>query len=115
MDKRRKKSAVLFAYIFVVLGMWMMLSVHCQAVETNNDEKQQPQIIRIGSFEDTFNYVDKNGDDSNLRFSQEEAAYRELFTRFCEKIAIQERINPELQRNMLPLWMRKYMIEFSNV
>ena len=61
MDKRRKKSAVLFAYIFVVLGMWMMLSVHCQAAETNNDEKQQPQIIRVGSFEDTFNYVGKNG------------------------------------------------------
>ena len=61
MDKRRKKSAVLFAYIFVVLGMWMMLSVHCQAAETNNDEKQQTQIIRVGSFEDTFNYVDKNG------------------------------------------------------
>ena len=39
----------------------MMLSVHCQAAETNNDEKQQPQIIRVGSFEDTFNYVDKNG------------------------------------------------------
>ena len=60
MDKRRKKSAVLFAYIFVILGIWMMLSVHCQAAETNNDEKQ-PQTIRVGSFEDTFNYVDKNG------------------------------------------------------
>ena len=33
---------------------------------------------------------------------------------FCEKIAITERINPDLQRNMLPLWMRKYMIEFGN-
>ena len=60
MDKSRKKSAVLFAGIFVVLGMWMILSVHCQAAETNNDEKQ-PQTIRVGSFEDTFNYVDKNG------------------------------------------------------
>ena len=60
MDKSRKKSAVLFAGIFVVLGMWMILSVHCQAAETNNDEKQ-PQIIRVGSFEDTFNYVDQNG------------------------------------------------------
>ena len=38
-----------------------MLSVHCQAAETNNDEKQQTQTIRIGAFEDTFNYVDKNG------------------------------------------------------
>ena len=60
MDKSRKKSAVLFAGIFVVLGMWMILSVHCQAAETNNDEKQ-PQTIRVGSFEDTFNYVDQNG------------------------------------------------------
>ena len=38
-----------------------MLSVHCQAAETNNDEKQQSQTIRIGAFEDTFNYIDKNG------------------------------------------------------
>ena len=38
----------------------MMLSVHSQAAETNNDEKQA-QTIRVGSFEDTFNYVDKNG------------------------------------------------------
>ena len=61
MDKSRKKSAVLFVCILVVWGMWMMFSVHCQAAETNNDEKQQPQIIRVGSFEDTFNYVDING------------------------------------------------------
>ena len=60
MNKSRKTSAVLFACIFVILGMWMMLSVYCQAAETNNDEKQ-PQTIRVGSFEDTFNYVDKNG------------------------------------------------------
>ena len=60
MNKSRKKSAVLFACIFVILGMWMRLSVYCQAAEMNNDEKQ-PQIIRVGSFEDTFNYVDKNG------------------------------------------------------
>ena len=51
MNKSRKKTAVLFAYIFVILGIWMMLSVHCQVAETNNDEKQ-PQTIRVGSFED---------------------------------------------------------------
>ncbi|MFQ7788398.1 MAG: ATP-binding protein [Blautia massiliensis (ex Durand et al. 2017)] len=42
------------------LGIWMVLTVPCRAAETNNDEKQS-QIIRVGSFEDTFNYVDKNG------------------------------------------------------
>ena len=83
MDKGRKKSAVLFACILVVLEIWMMLSVNCWAAETNNDEKlpqtveqdestqqetkesetktTEQKIIRVGSFEDTFNYVDKNG------------------------------------------------------
>ena len=60
MDKSRKKSAVLFACIFLTLGMWMVLSVHCRAAEKNNDEKQS-QVIRIGSFEDTFDYIDENG------------------------------------------------------
>ena len=46
-----------------VLGMWMILSVHCRAAETDNDETQtnEQKIIRVGSFEDTFDYVDKNG------------------------------------------------------
>ena len=71
MFKSRKKSAALCAAMFVVFGMWMILSVHCRAAETNNDEKlsqaagqnesTQQKIIRVGSFEDTFNYVDKNG------------------------------------------------------
>ena len=83
MDKGRKKSAVLFACILVVLGIWMMLSVNCWAAETNNDEKlpqtveqdestqqetketetktTEQKIVRVGSFADTFNYVDKNG------------------------------------------------------
>lgn len=60
MDKSRKKSTVLCAGIFVFLGIWMVLTAPCRAAETNNDEKQS-QIIRVGSFEDTFNYVDKNG------------------------------------------------------
>ena len=60
MDKSRKKSTVLCAGIFVVLGIWMLLSVPCRAAEANNIEKQS-QIIRVGSFEDTFDYVDKNG------------------------------------------------------
>ena len=60
MYKSRKKSDVIFAGIFVILGMWMILSVHCRAAEKNNDEKQS-QIVRIGSFEDTFDYIDKNG------------------------------------------------------
>ena len=60
MDKSRKKTAVLYACILAFFGMWMILSVNCLAAATDNDEKQS-QIIRVGSFEDTFDYVDKNG------------------------------------------------------
>ena len=47
--KSRKKSAILFAGIFVVLGMWMMLSVHCWAAEKNNDEKSHRSSVSVHS------------------------------------------------------------------
>lgn len=56
------------------------------------------------------------GGDSNYDFSFEvsaaEQSYQELFKYFCHKIAIEERKNPKLQQNMLPLRFRKYMTEF---
>ena len=53
--------------------------------------------------------------DSDLLTSSEgEDKYRELFRYFCHKIAIKERINPDLQRNMLPLRFREYMVEFAD-
>ena len=63
MTIQRKKLTVICAAIFVFWGMWMMLTVHCRAAETNHDETQtnEQKIIRVGSFEDTFNYADKNG------------------------------------------------------
>ena len=63
MTIQRKKLTVICATIFVFWGMWMMLTVHCRAAETNHDETQtnEQKIIRVGSFEDTFDYVDKNG------------------------------------------------------
>ena len=54
MRKRRKLSA-LCACIIVVFGMWMMLPLHCMAQETKAEEEI---IIRVGSFEDTFNNID---------------------------------------------------------
>lgn len=47
-----------------------------------------------------------------LHFSEEEKQYRELFRHFCRTIAIRERRNLQLQRNMLPLRFREYMMEF---
>ena len=49
----------------------------------------------------------------NRIYSEEEKKYSELFTHFFHTIAIKERRNYGLQRNMLPLRYRKYMTEFQ--
>ena len=46
-------------------------------------------------------------------YSEREVAYQDLFTFFCKKIAIIERKNLALQRQMLPLHFQKYMSEFK--
>ena len=47
-----------------------------------------------------------------LKYSEEEQIYSELFRAFVSSIAIESRRNLDLQRNMLPLRFREYMIEF---
>ena len=44
--------------------MACMLVLPCFAKETDNNN-----IIRVGSFEDTFNYMDKNGVDEAMAMS----------------------------------------------
>lgn len=53
-------------------------------------------------------------DEESLQFSESEKAYRELFQCFCDSIAIEARINPKLQMNLLPLRFRPNMTEFSD-
>lgn len=64
-------------------------------------------------------YVMSNCEDPEaseaFRLSDAEWTYQELFRYFCDKIAIQDRKNPDLQRNMLPLRFREYMVEFNSV
>lgn len=51
--------------------------------------------------------------EEQLQHSAGEIQYRELFKWFCQKIAIAERENRNLQRNMLPLRFRGNMTEFQ--
>lgn len=48
----------------------------------------------------------------DVPISEAEERYAELFRHFCKRIAIKERKNTDLQRNMLPLYFREYMTEF---
>ena len=51
--------------------------------------------------------------EKSLVLSDRELEYQELFQYFCKELAIKERKNLELQRNMLPLRFREYMTEFK--
>ncbi len=51
-------------------------------------------------------------EERELCFSEQEMKYQELFRHFCKTIAIKERKNLKLQRNMLPLRFQEYMVEF---
>lgn len=46
--------------------------------------------------------------------STQEKLYADLFCHFCKTIAIKERKNITLQRNMLPLRFREFMTEFAS-
>ena len=48
-----------------------------------------------------------------LHYSAEEKEWQKLWKVFVDAIAIKERVNRNLQRQMLPLHFRKYMKEFS--
>ena len=51
--------------------------------------------------------------EDRLEMSEKECAYQELFTMFCDTIAIKERKNTKLQQQMLPLRFQEYMVEFA--
>lgn len=50
---------------------------------------------------------------AGLRYSAAEAQYQELFRQFCHTITVKGRENRKLQRGMLPLRFREYMVEFQ--
>ena len=45
--------------------------------------------------------------------SEDEMTYQELFRQFCHTITIEGRRNAQLQKGMLPLRFREYMVEFQ--
>lgn len=45
--------------------------------------------------------------------SADERRMQALFRHFCCQISIEERENPRLQRQMLPLRFREFMTEFN--
>lgn len=58
-------------------------------------------------------WMEDGPERAGLRLSAEEQQIQELFRYFCHKIMIEERANPKLQRQLLPLRFRDDMTEFG--
>lgn len=77
------------------------------------DEKRGIFVVHPKSKE-WYLVTDRDFDEEEIGdYSEREMEYQELFTFFCHKIAIKERKNLKLQRNMLPLRFQEYMVEFG--
>ena len=57
----------------------------------------------------TGDYLNEN----SVEYSSSEILYSSLFKEFCSSIAIKERKNISLQRQMLPIRFQQYMMEFK--
>lgn len=75
-------------------------------------DEVRSQFALHPKFKQWYLVTNHDFEEKTLVFSEEEQIYRELFTEFCNTIAIEERINLKLQRQMCALWYRPYMVEF---
>jgi probable DNA metabolism protein len=64
----------------------------------------------------SHNWYLLRGEEAGMRLelSEEETYYQELFRHFCTTISIEGRRNQKLQKGMLPLRFREYMVEFAS-
>ena len=53
--------------------------------------------------------------DVEVQYSDDEAEVQDLWVNFFNTLAIKERTNPRCQRNMLPMYFRKNMVEFKQI
>ena len=77
-----------------------------------HDDKRQIFVLHPAKQDWFMTTGEHFNEEVTERFSQDEKQYEELFTHFCHTIAIKERKNLALQRQMLPIRFREYMVEF---
>ncbi|MDR2156627.1 MAG: TIGR03915 family putative DNA repair protein, partial [Clostridiales Family XIII bacterium] len=72
-----------------------------------HDKKRGKALVAFGK----IRYVADFADESLLRDTEEEKAYRKLWRRYFDAIAIKERTNPKCQRNFMPVRYWKHITE----
>ena len=81
---------------------WMIVDdVHKEAIVQPRDEDFYLKQLSDEEF-------------SRLLLTEEENdGFTDLWKVFFDSIAVKERLNPKLQRNLFPLWKRKHAVEFN--
>lgn len=77
------------------------------------DEKRNTAIIHRSGYPWVYTSANDLNLDSFSKKTREEMEFSKLWKVFFESIAIDERKNPKLQRNNLPLRFRDNMLEFT--
>ncbi len=93
-DEVRRKAAVHPAG-----GTWFMVDM--------TERGWEEMLHRMES----LNGEDTDGDGMPGRYTGDGEDWENLWRTFVDHIAIEPRKNPVLQRNLMPLWYRKYMTE----
>ena len=108
------KSGVYYAAISPVNNVISILAEHFRDRFMN-----QPWIIhdtgrRIAAVYDCREYIIAPAPaGANVDCSKDEALFQELWQTFFDTIAIKERVNKNLQRQLIPLHFRKHVTEFG--
>ena len=111
---KETKSGVFYASVSPVNNTLPILAEHFRERFMN-----QPWVIHdtargIAAIYDCSDYVIESvPTGANVDYSNDEALFQELWKTFFNTIAIKERKNKKLQRNLIPLHFRKHVTEFK--
>ena len=75
------------------------------------DKKREIALIHLAFGESFF----VSGNEWNIDLEQQEDYFERLWSQYFKTIAIEERLNPRCQNNLIPKWYRKHMPEFVTV
>lgn len=78
------------------------------------DDGRNLAIVHPKDSQNFFRYLTDEELNLLLKTDAVRDEYSSMWKTFFNSIAIRERENRKCQRNMLPLWMRKHMIEFMD-
>ena len=110
---KQTKNGVYYASVSPVNNTLPILAEHFRERFMN-----QPWVIHdtgrgLAAVYDCSEYIIGQAPaEARVSYSDDEAMFQELWKAFFDTIAIKERLNKKLQRNLIPLHFRKHITEF---